>query len=117
MTRSTRLGNFIVEWDEVYYLAFSGGRRELPEKDQKEYNKILTLPGTLQQVELAKLGPDKNPGLIPITGMQVVELIKDARKIAFFDPNFVKTRRLLVNDLIVYESMKAKSYEMVAGKI
>ncbi|MFA5196593.1 MAG: hypothetical protein WC401_12410 [Bacteroidales bacterium] len=99
-------------FDETYYLAYSGGMREMSAKDQKEYNKLLTLPFGLQRQEIRKLGPDKNPKLVPVKGKLILQFIIDGKFAPFFDLYFEKTKTLQINDLVVYESMKAKSYDV-----
>ena len=111
----TRIGQYTIHWDEIYFIAYAGGKRELPEKDQKEYNKIHSLPFALQRQELKKLGPEKNPNLIPIKGLDLLSIIKELGYMPFFDQFFEQSKMLQVNDSIVYESMKLKSYEIVKG--
>ena len=113
--RYTKLGQYVIEWDEIYFIAYAGGKRELSAKDQKEYNKIQGLPFALQRQELKKLGPEKNPNLIPIKGIDLLSVIKEAGYMPFFDQYFSQSRMLQVNDVVVYESMRQKSYEIVKG--
>ena len=111
----TKIGKYIIEWDGIYYIAYAGGKRELSVKDQKDYNKTLMLPEQLKYVEIKKLGPDKNPNLVPIKGLDLLTIIKEAGYMPFFDQFFEQSRVLQVNNAIVYESMKQKSYEIAMG--
>lgn len=113
--RTSKIGQYVIEWDGIYYIAFAGGKRELPEKDMEEYNKTLLLPEQLQRKERIKLGPEKNPYLIPIKGIDLLSIIKEANYMPFFDQFFQFSRTLQVNNQIVYESMKQKSYEIAMG--
>ena len=53
----TKLGRYTVFWDEIYFIAYAGGKRELPEKDQKEYDRIAkgSMPDVLKTVEIKKV--------------------------------------------------------------
>ena len=87
------------------------------EKDLKEYNRAANggLPDLLRAKEILKLGFEKNPNVVPIKGLQLLELFKDRQFVPFFDSNFKFSRLLQVNDKIVYESIKLKSYEIARG--
>lgn len=111
----SKLGQYIIHWDEIYFIAYAGGKRELSAKDQKEYNKILSLPFQLQRKELKSLGPEKNPNLIPVKGIDLLSIIKEAGYMPFFDKFFNESRMLQVNNIVVYESMKQKSYDLALG--
>lgn len=111
----TKIGQYTIFWDEIYFIAYAGGKRDLPEKDMKEYQRTLSLPFQLQRQELKKLGPEKNPNLIPIKGLDLLSIIKEAGYMPFFDHFFSQSKMLQVNDSIVYESMKLKSYEVIKG--
>jgi hypothetical protein len=115
--RYSKIGQNIIEWDETYFIAYAGGKRDLPEKDLKEYNKAANggLPDLLRAKEILKLGFEKNPNVVPIRGLALLEIIKERQFIPFFDPAFKVTKLLQVNDKIVYESIKQKSYEIAMG--
>jgi len=113
--RTSKIGQYVIEWDSIYFIAYSGGTRELSAKDMKEYNKTLLLPEQLQRKEKIKLGPEKNPNLVPIKGIDLVGIIKEANYMPFFDQFFHFSKTLQVNNRIVYESMKQKSYEIAMG--
>lgn len=115
--RYTQIGKHVIEWDETYYIAYAGGKRELPEKDLKEYNKAANsgLPELLRAKEIIKLGFDKNPNVVPIRGIDLIELFKDRSFVPFFDSNFKFSKLLQVNNQIIYESIKIKSYEIAKG--
>lgn len=113
----TKLGRYTVFWDEIYFIAYAGGKRELPEKDQKEYDRIAkgSMPDVLKTVEIKKLGNEKNPNLIPIKGIDLLSIIKEANYMPFFDKFFDVSKTLQVNNAIIYESMRQKSYEIAMG--
>lgn len=119
--RYSQIGQNVIAWDDIYYIAYAFPKgikyRELPEKDMKEYNKAANsgLPDLLRAKEILKLGFDKNPNVVPIKGLALLEIIKDKQFIPFFDSNFKYSKLLQVNDLIVYESIKQKSYEIAMG--
>lgn len=120
--RYSKIGQNIIEWDEIYYIAYAGGKRDLLEKDMKEYNKAANsgLPDLLRAKEIAKLGLDKNPNVVPVKGIIIIEFFKDRNFVPFFSPNFMRCgyhgyRLLLLNDKIIYESIKQKSYEIAMG--
>lgn len=115
--RYSQIGKHIIEWDQTYYIAYAGGKRELSEKDQKEYNKATAsgLPDLLKAKEVLKLGFDKNPNVVPVKGIDLIELFKDRSFIPFFDSNFKNSRLLQINDQIIYESIKQKSYDLLKG--
>ena len=115
MARFAQIGRYRIEWDQLYYIAYAGGKRELAAKDQKEYNKTLLLPWALQRKEVQKLGFEKNPNVIPIKGLDLLEIIKERGFVPIFDAFFEQSHLLQVNDSIVYESIKKKSYDLVAG--
>ena len=102
--------------EETYYLAYAGGMRSMTAAEEKEYRKILSLPFLLRQEEMKKQGPSKNPNLIPIKGRQLLEMIIDGKFVPFFDMFFEQSKTLQINDIIVYESMKMKSYDVALGR-
>ena len=116
MSKYETIGKYKILLNETYYLAYAGGKRELAAKDQKEYNKTLQLPFILQRKELHKIGFEKNPNLVPLTGRQLLGFIKELKFIPFFDQYFEHTKLLQLNDLLIYESIKAKSYEMAMNQ-
>jgi hypothetical protein len=111
--RYSQIGKNIIEWDQTYYITYAGGKRELPAKDQKEYDKTLNLPFALQRQELKKLGFEKNPNVVPIKGLSLIELFKDRSFIPFFDEYFNQSHLIQIHDQIVYESIKQKSYDLL----
>ena len=113
--RYAQIGPYIIYWDEIYYIAYSGGKRELPAKDQKLYEKTLLLPEVLKRKELKKLGPAGTPFTVPIKGIDLLEIIKDAGYTPFFDRFFNESKMIQVNNSMVYESMKQKSYDLFKG--
>lgn len=113
---SVRFGKYVINGGDMYFLAYAGGTRELTKKDQDNYNKILTLPMEAQRPELKKLGFEKNPNVVPIRGDKLIEVIKDKKLVPFFDRYFEQSHLLQINDVIVFESLKAKSYDIAMGK-
>lgn len=115
--RYSRIGQHEILWDEVYFIAYAGGKRDLPEKDLKEYNRISkgAMPDLLKAKEIHKLGFDKNPNVVPISGLKLLEIIKERQFVPFFDLAFKQTKLLQVNDAIIYEAIKQKSYDIAKG--
>jgi hypothetical protein len=111
--RYTKIGRYIINWDERYYIAYAGGTRELPEKEAKEYKKILSLPFIAQRKELKELGFDKNPNVVPISGLKLVEMIKDKSLLPMFDYYFDQSHLVQINDAIVFESIRQKNYDIL----
>jgi len=107
-----KIGHHVIYFDQTYYIAYAGGKRELPAKEQKEYNKLINLPFEIQRKELKRLGFDNNPNVIPVKGKALLEIIKDMNFIPFFDTFFERSHLLQVNDIIVYESIKQKNYDI-----
>lgn len=97
--------------NQKYFLAYAGPPRDLCEKDKKEYQKIVSAPFQIYRTELKKLPFEKNPNVIPMTGMQLLEFIKDLKFIPLFDQYFEQSHLLQLTDAVIYESIKAKSYE------
>ena len=83
-----KYGQYFVDNNETYFITYAGGKRELPKKDQDNYDKALMLPGVAQRIELNRLGLDKNPNVVPSLGWKLNEIIKDLKFIPFFDPAF-----------------------------
>ena len=110
-----KIGNYKIYLDDVYYLAYTGGARELGSKEQKEWDKTELLPGLLQVKERNKLGLDKNPNVVPLRGVQLMEFIKDLNFIPMFDRAFQSTHLLKLTDLIAYEYIKQHSGDYFRG--
>jgi hypothetical protein len=106
------IGNHRIELDGTFYLSYAGGKRELPQAQQKEWNKTLQLPGDLKLKEQYKIGLQNNPNVIPLKGHQLMEFIKELKFVPFFDRNFEKTHLLQLTNVLIYESIRAKSYEI-----
>lgn len=105
----------IIDDNEIYFIAYAGGKRELVKKDQDNYNKAILLPWEAQRNELKRLGPMNNPNLIPINGKKLYDMLKEKKLVPFFDSFFEISHVLQVNDLIIYESIKAKNYDLARG--
>lgn len=106
------IGNHPIYFDQVYYLAYAGGNRGLPEKDQKNWDRTKNLPGLLQVEERLKLGRDNNPNIVPLKGIDLLSFIKELQFVPFFDYYFEHTHLLKLTDVVIYESIKQKSYDM-----
>lgn len=107
-----QIGHRKIYLDVMYFIAYAGGKRELPKKDQDEYNKIMRLPfSPLQRQELAKIPLEKNPNVVPLIGRDLIAFIRELKFVPFFDTKFEQTRLLKLTDLVIFESMKQKSYE------
>jgi hypothetical protein len=107
-----KIGQHLIYLDEIYYIAYAGGKRELTAKDQLQYNKISTLPFALQRKELSKISFDKNPNVIPIKGSVLMSLIKELNFIPFFDEYFKQSHLIKLTDVIIYESIKQRNYNI-----
>lgn len=112
MAKSEKIGQYTIFLDEIYYLAYAGGKRELTKKNQDNWNRTLSLPGLLQVKEQVKLGLDQNPNVIPMKGSQLMSFIRELNFVPFFDRAFHNTHLVKLTDLVIYESIKAKSYDM-----
>ena len=112
MSQFERIGSHKIYFNERYYLAYAGGKRELSSTDQKEYNKIISLPFILQRKELSKISFDKNPNVIPLTGRQLLSFIKELHFVPLFDQFFEQSRLMQLTDVVVFESIRQKSYEI-----
>jgi hypothetical protein len=108
MPRYQKIGKRVIEFDKTYALCFAGGKRELPKKDQAEYNKIMNLPFQIALKEKSKLWqtPEKDPNVVPIKGLKLLEFIKDLKITPFFDNYFEHTGRIFLTDKIAYEYIK-----------
>jgi len=116
MRKPARFGIYEIYHEQMYFLAFAGGKRELGKADAKEYERAIILPpGEARQQELRRLGPAKDPNMVPISGAKLLELIKDASFTPFFDKFFNQTHVLQINDSIVFESIKQRNYELARG--
>jgi hypothetical protein len=107
-----KIGSHRIYFDETYYLTYAGGKRELAAKDQKEYDKLVHLPFVLQRKEMARLPFDKNPNVIPLKGIQLMSFIKELKFIPFFDTFFEQSKLLKLTDIVIYNAIKVKQYEM-----
>jgi len=116
MSKSERIGNYTIYLDQTYYLAYAGGKRELTKDKQKAWEKTLYLPELLKVKEQLKLGIENNPNVIPLTGSALMSFIKELNFVPFFDRAFQNTHLLKLTDLIIYESIKQKNYELALRK-
>jgi len=109
-------GQYVIDTDDTYFLAYGGGRRGLLKQDQADYDKAISLPWEAQRSELKRLGHTKNPNVVPISGKDLIELIREKNMVPFFDQFFEQSHLLQVNDVLIFESMRAKSYDLLLGK-
>lgn len=112
MPRYQKIGSHVIHFDQLYFIAYAGGKRELPAKQQKEYNKTLGLPLILQRKELSKIPFENNPNVVPLKGSKLLEFIRDLKFVPFFDSFFEQSHLITLNDVIVYEAIRAKLYEI-----
>jgi hypothetical protein len=111
-SRCHKIGNNVIHFDQWYYIAYAGGTRELPAKEQKEWNKTILLPELLKVQERRKIPMQNNPNVVPIMGIDLLSFIRELKFIPLFDTFFEKTHTIKLTDIVVYESIKAKSYEI-----
>lgn len=111
-----KIGKHPIYFDQIYYLAYAGGTRDLVQKDQKEWNKTLQLPGLLKVKEQLKLGRDKNPNVIPLNGIELLTFVKELQFVPFFDQYFEHTHLLKLTDIMIYEDIKQKSFGYFKGE-
>lgn len=112
MSNYETIGKHRIYFNEMYYLAYAGGTRELSAKEQKEWDKTILLPPTLQAVERRKISFDNNPNVVPLRGIDLLSFIKELKFIPLFDSFFEQSHLLKLSDIVVYESIKAKSYDI-----
>lgn len=112
MSKFQKIGKYTIYFDQTYYLAYAGGFREMTKKQESDWNRTNGLPQELQVRERLKLGYENNPNVVPIKGKNLVEFIQDLNFIPLFDQYFEHTHLLKLTDLVVYESIKQKSYEI-----
>lgn len=112
MANFEKIGQHKIFFDQMYFLAYAGGSRELDLKNQKTWDKTIHLPGELQTNERNKIGLEHNPNVVPLSGRNLLMFIKELQFIPLFDKFFHKTNVLQLTDAIIYESIKAKSYDI-----
>jgi len=113
MPRFEKIGNRVIEFDKTYALCYTGGKRELPAKDQKNYERILSLPSIVAQNEEKHRmkfweNPEKDPNVVPIKGIDLISFIKELKFTPLFDLYFEHTRRLYLTNILDYEFIKAR---------
>lgn len=109
MSRFEKIGNYPIYFDQMYYIAYAGGHRELKSKDQDNWNRTNALPGLLQVKERNKLGLDANPNVVPIKGVELLSFIKELQFVPFFDRAFESTHLVKLTDVFMYEYIKSHS--------
>lgn len=114
--RFEHIGDKRINFDEMYFIAYAGGKRLLTDKDQKEYNKILNLPLLLQRKELSKIPFEKNPNVVPIKGIDLLTMIRELKFVPFFDYFFNQSHLLQITDEIIYEKIKNFSLNKILEK-
>lgn len=112
MPRYTKIGNNLIHFDEMYYIAYAGGFRELDKENQKQWERTLHLPLILQREEQRKIPMQNNPNVVPIKGITLLEFIKELKFVPLFDTFFERTHLIKLTDIVVYESIRQKSYEI-----
>lgn len=106
----TQFGKYTIYHSDQYFLAYTGGKRNLSDKQEKAWKSTLMLPLQLQIKEQGKLGLENNPNVVPVKGIDIIEIVKERGFIPLFDPDFKNSRLLKTADRLSYECMKAKSY-------
>ena len=107
-----KIGANRIYLDETYFIAYAGGKRDLPAKDMKEYQKAMNMPFLIQRKELKKIPFEKNPNVVPLKGRHLISFIKELNFIPMFDKFFDQSRLLKLTDLVIFESIKSKSYDL-----
>ena len=107
--RCEQIGGYTVFLDQTYYISYAGGSRELPKKQQSDWDKTNQLPGLLQIKERNKLGMDGNPNVVPIKGVKLISFFKELGFVPFFDRAFASTGVLQLTDVFVFEKLKASA--------
>jgi hypothetical protein len=107
-----KIGRYVIYLDQMYFLTYTGGTRELAAMDQREYNKIINLPLLLQRQELKKIPFEKNPNVIPLKGSMLMSFIRELKFTPLFDEFFDQSHLLKLSDPIIYESIKQKNYDI-----
>ena len=111
-----KIGNYTVFFDQVYYICYAGGKRELTEKQEDNWKRTLSLPGIARKKEQYKLGLDNNPDVVPVKGIDLISMIRELNFVPFFDRAFNNTHMLKLTDVVVFESIKQKNYELAMRK-
>lgn len=107
-----RIGNYVIELNKQYFLSYTGGSRELTKEKQRDWDKTNNLPFQLQIKERNRLGLENNPNLVPIKGSDLLSFIKELGFVPFFSQQFKDSPILQLTDVIIFESLKQKSYEI-----
>lgn len=107
-----KIGNHIIYFEKMYYIAYAGGHRELSKEKQRNWDRTLQLPGILKTKEQNKLGLMNNPNVVPIKGIDLLSFFRELGFIPFFDSNWSQSGVLQLTDAIIYESIKQKSYDI-----
>lgn len=109
MSKSEKVFGKEIVFDEMYYLIYVGGKRELPKKQQAEWNKTLYLPLQLQVAERNKIPLDNNPNVVPVTGRELMMFIRELKSVAFFDKFFDITHKIHLTSFDAYAYIKNNS--------
>jgi len=112
MSKFEKIGAYTIYFDQIYYLAYAGGHRELTKDKQKAWDRTLGLPELLKIKEQHKLSLECNPNVVPLTGEALLGFIRDLKFVPFFDRAFNNTHLVKLTDVIIYESIKQKSYDI-----
>lgn len=113
-----------VEWygrtiylNERYLLYFSDQKREMTDKELKQYRDMKALPERLMWKEILQADPTLNPNVKPLTGRQLIDAANATNFIPQFDQYFdtpgKETRRLM---LVPAEGMEFFIQQRMAEK-
>jgi hypothetical protein len=103
------IGQFNIFFEEIYFIAFAGGKRELTKEHQKNWDKTNNLPLLLQVKERRKLGLINDPNVVPVKGRELLSFFRELGFIPMFDRAFNNTRLLQITDAVAYQYIKNKS--------
>jgi hypothetical protein len=82
-----------IDLAQTYYVMFADAKRQLTPEQVAKYRRISMWPSKLQEMLLAKLPPEENPNITPMTGKQLIEFSAQGY-IPIFDLRFQESRKL-----------------------
>lgn len=110
------IGNRRIYLNEMYFLTYAGGHRDLEKKKKDEWMRSLSLPDLAQKKEQLRLekiyGKEINPNVVPLKGVDLLMFIRELKFVPFFDQYFEHTKMIKLTEAVIFESIKAKSYDI-----